>query len=114
VRDDQSVAVAGDDLREPFATVVFLRREYVPVAASINEEGDAPDGDIAFRSRVLAYSNRSETPLAPRVRVTALWRRIGCLSSRHSSQMSRLIVRTLMVGVVGDVDGPGRDHGSRR
>ena len=35
----------------------------------------------------------------------------GCLSSGHSSRMSRDIVRILESGVVGDVDGAGCDHG---
>jgi site-specific DNA recombinase len=53
VGEDYAAYVADDQLTEPFATVVYLRREHWPVPVLGHEEGGARIPDTAFSSRVL-------------------------------------------------------------
>jgi site-specific DNA recombinase len=69
VMDDQVAGVTADDLHEPFATVVYLRREFATLRPGNGEdllshwfeEGDTPDGSAAFRSRVLSLLKPLDT-----------------------------------------------------
>jgi hypothetical protein len=80
VGEDYATYVAEDQLTEPFATVVYLRREHWSVPAFGHEEGGARISDTAFSSRVLDLLKPIFTDVNAQSSVAALWRRIGDLN----------------------------------
>jgi hypothetical protein len=53
VGTDYAPVVADDELTEPFATIVYLRRTYDPKPMYEQREGGIREPDTAFHSRVL-------------------------------------------------------------